>query len=1017
MDVGGIRDAEVFPEALRRAIEASDAFVFVISPESVRSSFCVEEVEHATGLNKRMVPLALRAVRDAEVPEGVRVRNWIPAGGEWDFETTVNRVVKALDADLEWERRHSRLTIRALEWEQSGGDRSFLLRGADLKEAERWLAVGADKDPGPTELEREYVVAARSRVRRLRALTVAGSAVLLALVAVLVALLAAPGAGVHVGPNSVAAINPHTNTVAGSVSVGTRPGAITFGSGSLWVANLDDQTVSRVDPRTMQTSKTIPVGAPPTGVAASAQGVWVAASQLNYSYIGATPSSVTVSRIDPQFNVIGSTLQLRNVVAAGPAPVAAAGNAIWVAPSSGLLTRVDQTSGRIVQQLDPNANPSAIAVGEGGVWVADNQANNVTRVGPNGRLTPIPVGNGPTGIAIGAGAVWVADSLDDAIVRINPGTRSVIAKIPVGHFPAGVAVGAGSVWVADSGEDTVSRIDPRTDRVTSTISVGGSPQAITVADGRVWVTVDARALASGPATRGGGTLRIDSPLDVGPMDPAIFTSPGIQLLQATCAKLVNFPDRPGPAGLVPTPEVARSLPVVSNGGKTYTFTIRPGFRFSPPSDQPVTAQTFKYTLERTLNPRMKSGVTFDFTDIVGVSAYAAGNADHIAGIVARGDALTIRLLKPNADLLTRLAEAPMCAVPPDTPINPNGVNVIPMAGPYYVKSDSPGQGVVLLRNPNYHGGRPHHFARIEVRVGISTARAVAAIKAGAADYTTLLSSPGSGLSTERLASQLAARYGSGSPAAKRGRQQYFINPLIQLDYFDFNTHRPLFANARMRQAVSYAIDRRALAALGDPYQLLPEHPTDHYLPPGMPGYIAVHVYPLTADPAKARALAGGRGRTAVLYTCNFAPCPQQAQILKSDLAAIGLRLKINEFPTSLLAAREARLGAPFDLALNDWIADFPDPYAMLNQLVPAGNSSLYPSFDDPIWQRRLAAAQRLSGPERYLTYGKLDLELARNAAPLLAYGNLDNLDFFSSRVGCQTYGVYGMDLAALCLRK
>ena len=133
VDVEGIRDGEVFPEALRRAIESSDAFVFVISPDSVHSSFCEEEVEHAARLNKRIVPLSLRPVADEELPADVRFRNWIPASGDGEFEGTVERLVTALDTDLEWERQHSRLTVKALEWDQSGRDRSFLLRGADLQ--------------------------------------------------------------------------------------------------------------------------------------------------------------------------------------------------------------------------------------------------------------------------------------------------------------------------------------------------------------------------------------------------------------------------------------------------------------------------------------------------------------------------------------------------------------------------------------------------------------------------------------------------------------------------------------------------------------------------------------------------------------------------------------------------------------------------------------------------------------------------------------------------------------------
>jgi hypothetical protein len=81
------------------------------------------------------------------------------------------------------------------------------------------------------------------------------------------------------------------------------------------------------------------------------------------------------------------------------------------------------------------------------------------------------------------------------------------------------------------------------------------------------------------------------------------------------------------------------------------------------------------------------------------------------------------------------------------------------------------------------------------------------------------------------------------------------------------------------------------------------------------------------------------------------------------------------------------------------------------------SSAANPSLNDPGYQRRLARTAQLSGPERYLTYGRLDLDLARNAAPLLAYGNSAIADFLSTRIGCETYGVYGLDLAALCVKR
>ena len=197
VDVEGIRDAEVFPDVLRRAIESSDAFLFVISPDSVASEYCQLEIAHAVELNKRIVPVTLHPVADAEVPEEIRFRNWIPAGDGAPEDEGVARITAALEADLAWDRQHTRMTVKALEWEQSGRDRSFLLRGSDLAAAEQWLASGAGKDPGPTELEQRYLLAARAASsRRLRMLVGASLAVGAVSIALLVFALISRGQAV-----------------------------------------------------------------------------------------------------------------------------------------------------------------------------------------------------------------------------------------------------------------------------------------------------------------------------------------------------------------------------------------------------------------------------------------------------------------------------------------------------------------------------------------------------------------------------------------------------------------------------------------------------------------------------------------------------------------------------------------------------------------------------------------------------------------------------------------------------
>ena len=867
----------------------------------------------------------------------------------------------------------------------------------------------APEKPGP-------LAAITRRGRRGGVLIVAGAALLLvALVAVATQLAGSGPSSVRVAPNSLAAIDIKTNRVTAAMAVGTRPGPIAFGSGSLWVANLDDQTVSRIDPSSLRTVRVIPAAAPPTGIAASGGGVWVVESSSSLKPNATPATSVSIEPLDSEFDSFGAAVPIGNVVWGGPGAIAARGDSVWVAPSTGLLTRLDARSGRITRQLDPNASPAGIAIGEDAVWLTDTEAGNVVRVDRTGLSRPIPVGNAPTAITVGGGGVWAVDSPDDTVVRIDPGTRAVTATIPVGRSPAGVAFGAGSVWVANSGDGTVTRINPSTNKPTAMIEVGGSPQALAVAGGRVWVTVATRSIAPPSGGRGGGTLRIASPSDFDALDPALIPDPmAAQLMYATCPQLVNYPDKAGLAGSQLVPEVAQALPTRSSDGRTYTFSIRPGFRFSPPSSERVTAETFKHSIERTLNPRMQSVWAQFLSDVVGASAYMRGKASHISGVIANGDTLTIKLLAPSPDFLSRLALPAFCAVPSKTPPNRNGVRVIPSAGPYYVTSLTPHQGVVLTRNPNYHGSRPHHFATIQVAFGVSPKRAVGEITAGTADYVPLglyTSSP----SLAALSAGLAARYGPGSPAAARGAQQYFVNPGgVQLDYFILNTHRTLFRDVRIRQAVNYAINRRELARLGDVYVPLPAHPTDHYLPPGIPGYRDTSFYPTTPNVARARALAHGARGTAVLYTCNAFPCPEQAQIVKNNLAAIGLQVEVEQFPRGKLLAREAHSGEPFDLAWNGWVPNYLDPGAMLTEILE--DNTVGPTFDDPAFQRRLAAAARLSGPKRYLTYGQLDLDLAREAAPLAAFDNLSGHDLFSARIGCQTYWTYSVDLAALCIR-
>ena len=148
-------------------IESSDTFLFVISPDAMRSGVCRGEFDHALRHNKRIVPLLRRETEPAQIPQALAARNWIFFRDADDFDAASRTLAQALETDLEWVRAHTRLLTRALEWSRGSRDRSLLLRGADLHTAERWLALGAaGRSPAPTETQAEYISASRQAETR-----------------------------------------------------------------------------------------------------------------------------------------------------------------------------------------------------------------------------------------------------------------------------------------------------------------------------------------------------------------------------------------------------------------------------------------------------------------------------------------------------------------------------------------------------------------------------------------------------------------------------------------------------------------------------------------------------------------------------------------------------------------------------------------------------------------------------------------------------------------------------------
>lgn len=164
-------------------IEAANAFVFVISPDSVRSDICYREIEHAVANNKRIIPLLRREVTNPEdrkaMHPAVSTHNWIFFRDTDNFDTAFQALINALNTDLSYVRQHTRLLVRAREWENNRLNPSFLLRGDDLRDAEHWLAEAVGKDPQPLPVHAEYITASRTAERRRQRALLAGVSVAL----------------------------------------------------------------------------------------------------------------------------------------------------------------------------------------------------------------------------------------------------------------------------------------------------------------------------------------------------------------------------------------------------------------------------------------------------------------------------------------------------------------------------------------------------------------------------------------------------------------------------------------------------------------------------------------------------------------------------------------------------------------------------------------------------------------------------------------------------------------------
>jgi ABC-type oligopeptide transport system substrate-binding subunit len=742
-------------------------------------------------------------------------------------------------------------------------------------------------------------------------------------------------------------------------------------------------------------------------------------------------------------------------------PYAVAGDSLWTGAGDDLVrmdTRVGQEVDRfrLDSVVGQPGTVEGVALGAGLVWAGrDVAAGQVVAIDPSsGRLRyRVDDVRHHAALAYRSGVVFAVDG--GGVEVIDPAAGTVAEVRDISATAGYVTAGAGYGWTSDSAKGVVYKID-RDGRVVASYRTGLGANNLTFSDGRVWVANDDEGTVTGidaitgrpttyrfdhpvpVASAGGGTLlavlgpgrateeRIDALTGkvirlfsqqgaLNGLEAALNTSPAaLQIDYATCAKLLNYPDAAGRAGLRLRPEIAAAMPSVSADRRTYTFAVRRGYRFSPPSNQEVTAQTLRDSIERALSPKLgdfQPGAYW-VDDIEGEQAFRDGKATHISGLRAHEDQLSITLTRPSPDFLERLALPFFCPVPLGTPTVPGGANRgrdpdygMPSAGPYYVADWNNDKYVILKRNPNYHGPRPHRLDAIALREGVDAALAVDRIRHHGWDGIVSSGQNASNPIDPLLLTNgpLDSRYGS-SPS---GTDQYSSAPVSETGFLALNASSAPFARVVTRRAVALALDRASLAEIWD------QAPTDALIPPNLDGQLTV---PRTqVELAKARALMSGRTATAVMGIFKAcAPCTQAARSVRTSLGRIGIRVQVRAYENPFQAAQDPR--TPIDILDSATRLDFADPASFLTEMLSASMPAYWVPADVRRQVERLA---RLTGAERQSRAAQVARRLASRAAPVIAYGTTIQGELLAPSVGCRVFPPfsYGVDIAALCTQQ
>jgi peptide/nickel transport system substrate-binding protein len=478
------------------------------------------------------------------------------------------------------------------------------------------------------------------------------------------------------------------------------------------------------------------------------------------------------------------------------------------------------------------------------------------------------------------------------------------------------------------------------------------------------------------------------------MDPQIsYTAEGWTAMRPVYVPLLTYKAASEAEGSEIIPGLAKDLPKVTNGGKTYTLFLRPGLKYS--NGEPIKAGDFKYAVERCF--LTNSGGSPFYTDIVGAEQFAKTKKGGISGIKVneKTGEIVINLEQPRGTFNNELALMFVAPVPQSTPDEDQSASPPPASGPYMITQSQPGRGWTYERNPYWakDNGKEielpaGHVDKIEIEVNRNQSTQVNDIESGKLNW--IFDPP----PTDRY-QQVKEKF-EGS--------QFTAEPTISTYYFWMNQTTEPFNNLKIREAVNYAIDPAALERIYTG-QIVG---TQQILPPGMPGYKKFELFPHDLNKAKELvAESGVKDKDVTVWTDSESPNNDAGTYYQSVLKEIGINAELKILNPDNYFTVIGNTSTPnLDTGFADWFQDYPHPndflFLLNGENIQSTNNQVFGQTNVPALNKKIdKLATELLGPQQESEYAELDEEFMKEAA-WAPYGTRTLSLFVSENINLET---------------